>query len=79
MSLPARNYPKMEGEQVYSCNICDEGFDTEEEIENDIVKYHKEIIIQISEDLEEEAEITLDESYGESWLAKFDNDGNLID
>ena len=59
-------------------NICGEGFDTEEEIENDIVKYHKEIIIQISEDLEEEEESTLDESYGKSWLAKFEMETSSI-
>ena len=47
----------LEGEHVYAWNICDEGFDTEEEITNYIVKYHKDIVIQIIEDLEEEANL----------------------
>ena len=39
----------VEGEQVYACNICDEGFDKEAEIRQDIVEDHKEIIPHISE------------------------------
>ena len=69
----------VEGEQVYACNICDEGFDKEAEIRQDIVEDHKEIIPHISEKLEEEEESDLDESYGDSWSAKFDNDGNAIE
>ena len=68
----------VDGEQVYVCSICDEGFDTDDEIRNHILKDHEEIVLQINEGNEEEEESDLDESYGDSWLAKFNNDGDLI-
>ena len=35
----------LEGEQIYACNICDEGFDIENEI---IAVNHKYILIEIN-------------------------------
>ena len=68
----------LEGEQVYACNICDEGFDKEAEVREHIGEVHHEIITQIKESLEEEEQIKVDESDGDSLLSKFGNDGNVI-
>ena len=56
----------LEGEQVYACNICDEGFEKETEIRDHIVKVHNDIVTQITDRLEEEEESRVDEIYGES-------------
>ena len=40
---------------------------------------HKDILIQIYENVDEEEEyICSEESYGDSWLAKYTDDGKLI-
>ena len=67
----------LEGEQVYACNICDEGFDEESEIRGHIVEVHIDIVTQIKERLEEEVKITVDESLGDLVLSKFGNHGNI--
>ena len=73
----------IEGEQVYACNVCNKGFDMNEEIKMHIEKEHKANIVQIRKDIHEEDESdsdssSNDESYGEAWLAKYDNDGNFM-
>ena len=71
----------VEGEQVYACNVCNEGFDKSDEIKTHIEKEHKDILIQIGKDINEddesESDSSNDESYGEAWLAKYDSDGNF--
>ena len=67
----------LEGEQVYACNICDEGFDEESEIRGHIVEVHNDIVTQIKERLEEEVKITVNESLGDLVLSKFGNHGNI--
>ena len=42
----------LEGEEVYACNVCDQGFDRDVEIRTHIGKDHDEIILQISENIE---------------------------
>ena len=56
----------LEGEQVYACNICDEGFDKEAEIRDHMVKVHNDIVTQIKDRFKEEEESRVNESYGES-------------
>ena len=79
----------LEGEQVYACNVCDQGFDRDEEIRTHIEIDHKEIILQISENIDKEKESKVtdnsDESSGEESImndselyAGFDEDGNRI-
>ena len=68
----------LEGEQVYACNICDEGFDKEAEIREHIVEVHNDIVTQIKERLVEKEGSKVDESYGESLLSKFGNDENIM-
>ena len=67
----------LEGEEVYACNICNEGFDTIDEVKKHISSDHKETLFQIKENIEEEEPIS-DESFGDLWLAKFDEDGNRL-
>ena len=71
----------VEGEQVYACNVCNKGFDKSEEMKTHIEKEHKDILIQIGKDINEddesESDSSNDESYGEAWLAKYDSDGNF--
>ena len=73
----------VEGEQLYACNVCDEGFEKSDQIRNHIENNHKEIILQLSKDINNEEGSESDstcseESYGDTWLAKFDEDGNFI-
>ena len=69
----------LEGEDVYACNICDEGFDKIDEVKNHISIYHKDTLMQITKNIEEvEEDSSSDESFGDSWLAKFDEDGNRL-
>ena len=77
----------IEGEQVYACNICDEGFDSEDEIKEHIAVDHKDILIEISknvdereeEDYSEETNDTAESIMNDSELyAGFDEDGNRI-
>ena len=34
----------LDGDQIYACNVCDQGFDIENEIKKHIIDNHKEII-----------------------------------
>ena len=43
----------LEGESVFACNICNEGFDQDYEIRKHIEEDHNEIVMQISKALEE--------------------------
>ena len=47
----------MDGEQVYACNICNEGFDQDAEVKKHIEEKHNEIIQQITKDLVESEEM----------------------
>ena len=67
----------LEGEQVYACNICNEGFDEKSEIRGHIVKVHNDIVTQIKERLEKEVKIRVDESPGDLLISKFGNHGNI--
>ena len=42
----------VEDEQVFACNICNEGFDKHNEVKKHIENYHKVIIIQIRRNLD---------------------------
>ena len=69
----------LEGVEVFACNVCDEGFDKEDEVSNHIIINQKDILIQISNDVDsDEKESCSEESFGDSWLDKFDEDGNRI-
>ena len=58
-----------------------QGFDKSDKIKTHIEKEHKDILIQIGKDINEddesESDSSNDESYGEAWLAKYDSDGNF--
>ena len=64
--------------KISACNICDEGFDKETKVREHIVEVHNDIVTQIKEILVEEDNTKVDESYGESLLSMFGNDGNAI-
>ena len=69
------------GEQVYACNICDEGFDIEDKIKIHISKDHKDILIEISKNVDGEEENCSEEGsiMNDSELyAGFDEDGKRI-
>ena len=71
----------LKGEQVYACNICDEEFDIENEINKHTAVNHKDMLIEISKkDYEEEDDNCSEESImNDSELyAGFDEDGNRI-
>ena len=51
----------LDGEDIYACNVCDQGFDRENEIKKHILECHEEIILEIEKDMEKEPEIN-DES-----------------
>ena len=63
----------LNGEQVYACNICDEGFDTEDELKKHISVDHKDVLIEISEKIDED-----EDDDDETFLARYDDDGNFI-
>ena len=42
----------LHGAQIYACNVCDQGFDKEDEITKHIKEDHTDIMIKISEDME---------------------------
>ena len=63
----------MDSEELYACNIWNDGFDTEDEVKNHIEIYHKETLNQINKNIE----ISENED-DEAFLARFDNDGHHI-
>ena len=77
----------VEGEEIYACNVCNEGFEKNNKIKRHIEKDHYEMVLQIRKDMSEEHDDSLDTVSGEeetdgedddAFLAKFDQDGNLI-
>ena len=62
-----------DGEQVYACNVCDQGFDTEGEIRDHILEDHKDIVIQISNDMENKEDMELNQKSVEEVLEVIDN------
>ena len=44
----------LDGKQIYAYNICDEGFDIEDEIRKHIAVNHKDTLIEISKKFVEE-------------------------
>ena len=41
----------LDGEQVYACNVCDNGFESEDKIIKHIKEDHKEIMVEISKNM----------------------------
>ena len=71
----------MESEQVYTCNICDVGFDEEYKIRNYIESIHNDIVTQINKEIDEGEKSDLDESCSmndSDLYAGFDEDGSRI-
>ena len=63
----------IEGGIVYACNLCDEGFDKYEEVQNHIVSNHQSILLRLRKDLNEEEEKEID-----LFMKEFDEDGKRI-
>ena len=57
-------------------NICNEGFGIDK-VKKHISSDHKETLFQIKKNIEEE-DTSSDKSFWDSWLAKFDEDGNRL-
>jgi hypothetical protein len=62
-----------DGEQVYACNVCDQGFDTEGEIRDHILEDHKDIVIQISNDMENKEDMEVNQKSVAGNLEVIDN------
>ena len=43
----------LNGEQVYACNVCNKGFDSDDEVKKHIKIDHKDILIEINKNIEE--------------------------
>ena len=67
----------LNGEQVYACNVCNEGFDSDDEVKKHIEIDHKDILIEINKNIEEDKDFDESED-DEAFLARFDDDGNVI-
>ena len=65
-------------EEVHAFNICVEEFDTNDKLKNHVEKYHKDILVNIRNNMEEAADSSSDESCGDAWLSRHDDDGNFI-
>ena len=63
----------LEGEPVFACNICNEGFDQDYEIRKHVEEDHNEIVIQITTALEENEEREFDD---DTMTTLSDNDNN---
>lgn len=63
----------VDSEQIYACNVCDQGFDTEGEIRDHILEDHKDIVIQISNDMENKEDMELNQKSVEEVLEVIDN------
>ena len=89
----------VEGEELYACNVCNEGFVNNDNIKNHIQKDHYQVLLQIRKEMYEDADEDdgsndkhkqddsldtvsdydeTDVEDDEAFLAKFDDDGNLI-
>ena len=67
----------LNGELVYACNVCNKGFDSDDKVKNHIEKDHKDILIEINKNIEEDKDVDESED-DEAFLARFDDDGNMI-
>ena len=63
----------LHGEQVYACNTCDEGCDTEDKVKKHIPVNHNDVLIEISVKISEDKDAD-----DETCLARYDNNGNFI-
>ena len=68
----------LEGREISACNICNKGFDTNDEVKNHIETDHNDILAQIRKNVEEAADRSSDESGGDARIARHDDDGNFI-
>ena len=59
-------------------NICNKGFDKIDKVKNHVFIYQKDTQMLITKNIEEEEDSISDESFGDSWLAKFDEDGKRL-
>ena len=50
-------------EEVYACNVCNEGFDTADEVKKHIEINHNDVLIQINKTIAEEEESEDDEAF----------------
>ena len=56
---------------MYACYICDDGFDTDDDVKKHKAVNHKDILIQIKEKMDEDEDDNCNkDSYGGAWLAK---------
>ena len=46
----------VEGEELYACNVCNEGFEKNEEIKKPKEKYHYQVVLQIRKEMYEDKE-----------------------
>ena len=60
----------LHGEQVYACSICNEGFDTGDEVKKHISVNHEDVLIEMINEDEDDDD--------ETFLARYDDDGNFI-
>ena len=63
----------LEGEPVFACNICNEGFDQDYEIRKHIEEEHNEMFMQITKALEENEDREFDD---DTMTTLSDNDNN---
>ena len=61
----------LNGEQVHACNVCNKRCDLDDEVKKHIKIDHKDILIEIKKNIEEDKD-------DEAFLARFDDDGNMI-
>ena len=54
----------VDSEQIYACNVCDQGFDGVDKIMKRIVDDHKDIIIKIIKDMENKEEDKFNDESG---------------
>ena len=59
----------LDGEEVYACKICDEGFDPDDKVKRHLEINHNDILIQIRINLDRENKNNSDKSFGKAWLA----------
>ena len=64
----------LDSDEVFACNVCNDGFDTADKVKKGIEINHNDILSQINKTIAEEEE----SENAEAFLARFDDDGNLI-
>ena len=68
----------LEGEEIYACNICNEGFGTDDKVKKSYRKKSQGYTNPNRKNMEEAAESSSNENCGYAWLARHDDDGNFI-